>query len=110
MPAPIDHATAASVDYDALVVGSGVSGAIVARSLAEKGLRVLVVEAGPGDELSVADYESYLVRFYGAAAKDNLIGSEQGRRSDRRRAAEVKEPARSSGCQPGAAIGEGERA
>ena len=71
MPAPIDHAAAASIEYDTIVVGSGVSGAIVARSLAEKGLRVLVVEAGPGDELSVADYESYLTRFYGAAAKDN---------------------------------------
>jgi choline dehydrogenase-like flavoprotein len=71
VPAQIDHATAARTEYDALVVGSGVSGAIVARSLAEKGMRVLVVEAGPGDELSVADYESYLTRFYGAAAKDN---------------------------------------
>ncbi|MCD4526641.1 GMC family oxidoreductase [Nocardioides sp. cx-173] len=71
MPAQIDHATAARTEYDVLVVGSGVSGAIVARASAEKGLRVLVVEAGPGDELSVADYESYLTRFYGAAAKDN---------------------------------------
>ncbi len=71
MPAQIDHAAAAGTEYDALVVGSGVSGAIVARSLADKGLRVLVVEAGPGEELSVADYETYLTRFYGAAAKDN---------------------------------------
>ncbi len=71
MPAQIDHAAAASIDYDALVVGSGVSGAIVARSLAERGLRVLVIESGPGDELSVADYETYLTRFYVAAAKEN---------------------------------------
>jgi choline dehydrogenase-like flavoprotein len=71
MPDQIDHASAASIDYDVLVVGSGVSGAIVARSLSEQGLRVLVVEAGPGDELSVADYDTYLNRFYGAAAKDN---------------------------------------
>jgi len=71
MPAQIDHATAARTPYDALVVGSGVSGAIIARSLAERGQRVLIVEAGPGDELSVADYETYLTRFYGAATKDN---------------------------------------
>jgi len=71
MTARIDHATAAAADYDVLVVGSGVSGAIVARSAAERGLSVLVVEAGPGDELSIADYETYLTRFYGAAAKEN---------------------------------------
>ena len=71
MPAPIDHAAAARTDYDVLVVGSGVSGAIIARSLAERGLQVLIIEAGPGVELSVAEYETHLTRFYGAAAKDN---------------------------------------
>lgn len=71
MTAPIDHATAARTDYDVLVVGSGVSGAIIARSLAERGLRVLVVEAGPGKELSFAEYDKHLTRFYGAALKDN---------------------------------------
>ncbi|GAA1860530.1 GMC family oxidoreductase [Myceligenerans crystallogenes] len=71
MPVPIDHATAARTEYDVLVVGSGVSGAIIARSLAERGLQVLVVEAGPGKELSVAEYDTHLTRFYGAAAKDN---------------------------------------
>lgn len=71
MAARIDHSTAAATEYDVLVVGSGVSGAIVAREAAERGLSVLVVEAGPGEELSIADYETYLTRFYGAAAKDN---------------------------------------
>ena len=71
MPAPIDHAAAARTDYDVLVVGAGVSGAIIARSLAERGLQVLIIEAGPGEELSVAEYDTYLTRFYGAAAKDN---------------------------------------
>lgn len=66
-----DHVAAARTHYDTIVVGSGVSGAIVARSLAERGLRVLVVEAGPGEELSIADYDTYLTRFYGATAKDN---------------------------------------
>ncbi|MCW2835436.1 MAG: Glucose-methanol-choline oxidoreductase:NAD binding site [Nocardioides sp.] len=71
MPAPIDHAAAARTDYDVLVVGSGVSGAIIARSLSERGLHVLIIEAGPGEELSIAEYDTYLTRFYGAAAKDN---------------------------------------
>ena len=69
--ARIDHAAASRTHYDALVVGSGVSGAIMARSLSERGLQVLVIEAGPGEELSTAEYESHLIRFYGAAAKDN---------------------------------------
>ncbi len=71
MPNEIDHAAAAKTQYDVLVVGSGVSGAVIARSLAERDLRVLVVEAGPGDELSSAEYGTHLTRFYGAAAKDN---------------------------------------
>lgn len=67
----VDHRTAATTTYDTVVVGSGVSGAIVARVLAERGLRVLVVEAGPGHELSIAEYEGHLTHFYGAASKDN---------------------------------------
>ena len=33
--------------YDAIVVGSGATGGIAALTLAEQGLKVLVIEAGP---------------------------------------------------------------
>jgi choline dehydrogenase-like flavoprotein len=35
-----------SMTYDAIVVGSGVSGGYAAKELTEKGLRVLVLEKG----------------------------------------------------------------
>lgn len=67
----VDHRSAAEATYDAVVVGSGVSGSIIARQLSEAGLRVLVLEAGPGSELSLREYDEYLTTFYGAASKDN---------------------------------------
>lgn len=71
MSGVVDHRSAAETIYDAVVVGSGVSGSIVARQLAEAGLHVLVVEAGPGQEMSLREYDGYLTTFYGAASKDN---------------------------------------
>jgi choline dehydrogenase-like flavoprotein len=62
---------AADTVYDAVVIGAGVSGSIIARELSEHGLRVLVLEAGPGGELSMPEYAQYLTTFYGAAVKDN---------------------------------------
>jgi len=61
----------ARVTYDVAVVGSGVSGALIAKALSERGFRVLVMEAGPSHDLTVAEYETSLRRFYGAVSKDN---------------------------------------
>ena len=36
--------------YDAIVVGSGISGGWAAKELTEKGLRVLLLERGPNVE------------------------------------------------------------
>jgi choline dehydrogenase-like flavoprotein len=57
--------------YDAVIVGSGIAGAIIANELSRAGKRVLVLEAGTGTNRSVSGYESFLTNFYGAASKDN---------------------------------------
>ena len=64
-------ATASEAFYDVVIVGSGVSGSIIAKELAQSGFSVLILEAGPGHDLTIAGYESYLARFYSAASKDN---------------------------------------
>jgi choline dehydrogenase-like flavoprotein len=66
-----DHASAADTVYDAVVVGAGVSGAIIANELARAGQRVLVLEAGTGDDVTLRGYEEHLERFYGAESKHN---------------------------------------
>ena len=67
----VDPATAESRDYDVVVIGSGVSGSLVARQVSRAGGRVLVIEAGHGDDITVSDYQDSLRRFYGAVSKDN---------------------------------------
>ncbi|MFF9023631.1 GMC family oxidoreductase [Streptomyces eurythermus] len=64
-------AEAAQGVWDAVIVGGGMSGSIVAEQLGQAGYRVLILEAGPGKDLDLAEYESYLSRFYGAVVKDN---------------------------------------
>ena len=66
-----DHASVADTVYDAVIVGAGVAGAIVANQLSAAGKRVLMLEAGPGDDITLSGYKSYLERFYATAAKHN---------------------------------------
>ena len=70
-PPAIDHRSASEKSYDAVIVGSGVAGSIIAHELGRKGFSVLVLEAGPGPDMTLKDYEAYLTRFYSAAGKDN---------------------------------------
>lgn len=86
----VDHRTAAEITYDVVVVGSGVSGAIMTRVLAERGLRVLVLEAGEGHELSLSEYEGYLTHFYGSAVKDNNAPYAHNANADMPRSPEVR--------------------
>jgi choline dehydrogenase-like flavoprotein len=66
-----DHKTASEVVYDAVIVGSGISGATIANELAQAGKRVLILEAAAGDDITVSGYEAYLAQFYAALSKDN---------------------------------------
>ncbi|MEA2372649.1 MAG: hypothetical protein QOH12_3043 [Solirubrobacteraceae bacterium] len=67
----VDHETASEVFYDAVIVGAGVAGAIVANELSRAGKRVLILEAGPGGDVTLSGYEAYVSEFYGTAFKDN---------------------------------------
>lgn len=55
--------------YDAVVVGAGVSGALIAKSLTRANLRVLVLEAGPETAWTFDGYSRHLDHFYGAESK-----------------------------------------
>jgi len=57
--------------YDAVIVGAGISGALIAGELSRAGKRVLILEAGPAGDMDTETYDSYLTRFYATAAKDN---------------------------------------
>lgn len=54
-------------NYDVVIVGTGPSGAIIAKELSEAGKRVLMLEAGAG--MSAKDYDASLASFYQALIK-----------------------------------------
>ncbi len=62
---------ASEIVYDAVVVGSGIAGSIIAFELSAAGMRVLVLEAGVGDDRTLEGYERYVAQFYAKAVKDN---------------------------------------
>lgn len=65
----ISPTDAANRTYDVVVVGAGIAGSIAARKLAEAGRRVLVIEAGAADNLTLPGFQRSLQRFYGATDK-----------------------------------------
>ena len=62
-----DPEAASGVLYDAVIVGGGIAGSIIANQLSRAGQRVLILEAGPAEDLTIQGYEDYLSRFYSAA-------------------------------------------
>lgn len=57
--------------YDAVIVGSGVAGSIIANELSRKGKTVLIVDVSPGEDRTLKGYEAFLSLFYATAEKDN---------------------------------------
>ena len=58
--------------YDAIVVGSGATGGIAALTLAEQGIKVLVIEAGPQvkrDEASNHEPKKYIKKIIRSSNK-----------------------------------------
>jgi choline dehydrogenase-like flavoprotein len=55
--------------FDAVVVGAGVAGSLIAKLLTQAGLQVLVLEAGSCNAASLAGYSEHLQTFYGSAGK-----------------------------------------
>ncbi len=66
----VNSETACNTNYDAVIVGAGIAGAIVAKELAEKGYQVLILEAGSSKDLSPAGFQHYLDTFYAALEKN----------------------------------------
>jgi choline dehydrogenase-like flavoprotein len=66
-----DHESASDTLYDAVIVGAGISGSIIAHELSRAGKRVLMLEAGSGEDMDITGYDGYLTRFYETASKDN---------------------------------------
>ncbi len=67
----LDHQTISNRVYDAVIIGSGVSGSIIANELSQQGYRILILEAGTGNDFTTPGYEAYLSTFYSAVSKDN---------------------------------------
>ena len=51
-------------NYDVVIVGAGISGAILAKVLGEAGKRVLILEAGDAAGTTPEGYRSYVEAFY----------------------------------------------
>jgi choline dehydrogenase-like flavoprotein len=69
--APTDAGAVSHTLYDAVIVGGGIAGAIIASQLSQAGQRVLILEAGQAGAVTLAGYEDYLTNFYAAVSKDN---------------------------------------
>jgi choline dehydrogenase-like flavoprotein len=56
-------------EHDVVIVGAGVTGAIIARRLAERGHDVLVLEAGPSTGATWGDYQANVEQYHAASIK-----------------------------------------
>ncbi|MFN9906783.1 MAG: NAD(P)-binding protein, partial [bacterium] len=52
-----------------MVVGSGIAGAMLVRQLADQGHRILIIEAGVADNMSLQGFQEYVQRFQSSSDK-----------------------------------------
>ena len=55
--------------YDVVIVGAGIAGALIAKRLAGQGRQVLILEAGRSTSVTPDGYRSYVENFYAALGK-----------------------------------------
>jgi choline dehydrogenase-like flavoprotein len=65
-----------SKQYDAVVVGSGAAGSFAAKELTERGLEVLLLEAGP--EITEEDFKNVEIEPKGINLMERILGALQG--------------------------------
>lgn len=85
-----DPGVLTSGHYDAIIVGSGISGAIIANELAQAGKRVLIIEAATETDRSFEGYSRYVEHFYGQASKDNQSPFPVNTNADMPRSSELR--------------------
>ncbi|WP_293124081.1 NAD(P)-binding protein [Okeania sp. SIO1I7] len=66
----VDSETVSKTKYDAVIVGAGVAGAIVAKQLSQQGKNVLILEAGTGEGFTLKGFQNYIETFYSAVNKN----------------------------------------
>ncbi len=86
----VDAKTAAATHYDAVIVGSGIAGSILANELTKNKFKLLVVEAGLGKDVSQDGYQRYLETFYSAVSKDNNAPYPRNPNAEMPRGPEIK--------------------
>jgi choline dehydrogenase-like flavoprotein len=65
----VDKNVVSNNNYDAVIVGAGIAGAIIAKQLSDQGKTVLILEAGTAEGTSLQGFQSYVDRFYSAVDK-----------------------------------------
>jgi choline dehydrogenase-like flavoprotein len=86
----IEARAASSEFYDVVIVGAGVAGSIVAKQLAARGYKILLMEAGQSRDLTIKGFQSSLDHFYRQVSKDNNAPYRRNPNADSPKATDVR--------------------
>ena len=65
----INNAETDPVNYDLVIVGGGIAGALIAIELSKKGQSILIIESGDATSHSQNGYQSYVDYYLGNPVK-----------------------------------------